>query len=229
MSSAGPPPSKPAREPTRNDGLHRPGGRVNPVSAVCAPSPSTSAESGPRNHPTQKTPGETRESPPWVIRTPPPSLDARHTFRRKRLDPATGAFVVTDEPISGREKLMLLHLESYCRDKSYCWVSNPELADAYGRKQSALHAILKEMEDDGLIWRERSEAGRGKTARVGIILLKRFDPGLPVADHGSLETRTNRGLVSSAMVQASVPEVDDGDQPPVCPGLQFGRFAVREG
>src|SRR4051794_10714464 len=33
-------------------------------------------------------------------------------------------------------------------------------------------------------------------------------------------------MVSSAMVRASVPEADAGDQPPVCPGLLMARFVA---
>jgi DNA-binding Lrp family transcriptional regulator len=109
---------------------------------------------------------------PWVIRTPLDSLDAR-TMTVRDPDGRT-------RPLSVRERLMLLILDGHCRNRSYCWVGNAELAAAYGCEERTLQEILKEMEDDGLLKRVLTD--RGRRGRVGIVLRRRADPDLPVAD-----------------------------------------------
>lgn len=109
---------------------------------------------------------------PWVIRTPVDSLDARAMTVRGP-DGRT-------RPLSVRVRLMLLILDGHCRNRCYCWVGNAELAAAYGCEERTLQEILKEMEDDGLLVRVLTD--RGRRGRVGIILRRRADPGLPVAD-----------------------------------------------
>ena len=108
---------------------------------------------------------------PWVIRTPLDSLDARAMTVR---DPDGRT-----RPLSVRVRLMLLILDGHCRNRSYCWVGNAELAAAYGCEERTLQEILKEMEDDGLLRRVLTD--RGRRGRVGIVLRRRADPELPVA------------------------------------------------
>jgi hypothetical protein len=79
---------------------------------------------------------------------------------------------------------MLLILEGYCWAKAWCWVSNARLADAFGCDQGALRRLLRQMEAAGLIHRVPTEHGR--PGRLGIVLLKRSDPDLPVADRAGL-------------------------------------------
>jgi hypothetical protein len=111
-----------------------------------------------------------------VIRTPLDSLDAR-TMTVRDPDGRT-------RPLSVRQRLMLLLLDGHCRNRCYCWVGNAELAAAYGCEERTLQEILKEMEDDGLLVRVLTV--RGRRGRVGIVLRRRADPGLPVADTDGL-------------------------------------------
>src|SRR4051812_3624416 len=122
-----------------------------------------------------------QERPPdaWTIRVafrPSGMLDARTTHRK-----ANG------KPITPRERLMLQIIEGYARSKCYAWMSTGELAAAYGVDERSAQVILKEMDDDQLIRRVIEDADMPKrpgmryASRVGVILLKRFDPDLPVA------------------------------------------------
>jgi len=120
---------------------------------------------GPSDPPPRKGPG----AGPWVNRVPVDFLDARK-----------------NGGIGHRFGWMLLVLEGYCRARSYCWVGNAELADAFGCKRSALKALLTEMVDKELIHRQMTVEGRGRPDRVGIVLLKRANPDLPVAGPDNL-------------------------------------------
>lgn len=139
----------------------------------------------------------------WVVRIPwrPASvLDARTTHRKP-----------DGRPITGRERLLLLILEGSCRSRCYCWTSNQELADAYGCGPRALQLILREMEDDKLIHRVIEGRGSrevgGMQVRVGIILLRRVDPDLPVADPAAIDdvVALMRAAISFHRAQENAP------------------------
>jgi hypothetical protein len=98
----------------------------------------------------------------WVVRTPVAFLDAR------------------GNPLGHRRGWMLLILESYARSRAWCWVGNRELAEAFGASESTVQGLLRELEAEGLIKRVASPVGQ--PGRLGIILLRRADPDLPVAD-----------------------------------------------
>src|ERR1700722_12189720 len=55
---------------------------------------------------------------------------------------------------------MLLILECYCGDKSYCWPSNKTLALKYGCKVRQVKEILREMQEAGYLWRVAVEPDR---------------------------------------------------------------------
>jgi hypothetical protein len=80
--------------------------------------------------------------------------------------------------------MMLFILEWLCRDKSYCWPSNTELARLYGCTPRQVKTILGEMETLGYLWRVLPEpdARDPRTKRLGIFLHKRLNPDLPVED-----------------------------------------------
>ena len=104
---------------------------------------------------------------PWVVRIPETSIDARAN------------------PVGHRVGWMLVILEKFCRDRCYTWVGNAVLAAAYGCSENALLVLLKEMEsgDAPFIVRVPTERGRpGRPGRVGIILLRRLNPDLPIAE-----------------------------------------------
>jgi hypothetical protein len=119
---------------------------------------------------------------PWRVHVPVSFLDARSTHRRP-----------DGSPISVRERLMLLSLDGICRTKPYCWISNDVLAEAYGCQERGLIDILEEMERDRLIERVRTKAG--KKVRFGIVLLKRADPGQPVANTREAKTAAIEALM----------------------------------
>jgi hypothetical protein len=77
--------------------------------------------------------------------------------------------------------VMLVALESHCRDRSYCWCSNATLAREVGLRPSQARQVLREMEDDGLISRVHVSDRRG-SPRVGIVLHDRIDRDRPVED-----------------------------------------------
>ena len=78
---------------------------------------------------------------------------------------------------------MLLVLERACRDRSYCWNSNASLAALYGAKNSGgFRQLLADMRRDGYIATVPVNPDRPGDGRVGIFLLKRLDPDLPVED-----------------------------------------------
>src|SRR5262245_17619362 len=103
-----------------------------------------------------------RQCPSWVTRAHFDFVDAR------------------TNPMSPRQKLAIMALESYCGDRSYAWVGNRELFKVFGLKKSAGKALIRDLERDGAIRRVLSDSG--KTERTGIILLVRSDPDRPVAD-----------------------------------------------
>ena len=75
--------------------------------------------------------------------------------------------------------MMLFILESLCRSVSYCWPSNALLATMYGCSIRNVKEILREMQEEGYLWRLPVERGSG---RAGIFLHRRLDPDLPVED-----------------------------------------------
>ena len=78
---------------------------------------------------------------------------------------------------------MLLVLERACRDRSYCWNSNASLAALYGAENSGgFRRILADMRRDGYIAMVPVNPDKPGDGRVGIFLLKRLDPDLPVED-----------------------------------------------
>jgi hypothetical protein len=78
---------------------------------------------------------------------------------------------------------MLLVLERACRDRSYCWNSNASLAAMYGAENSGgFRRLLAHMRRDGYIAMVPVNPDRPGEGRVGIFLLKRLDPDLPVED-----------------------------------------------
>jgi hypothetical protein len=99
---------------------------------------------------------------PWVVRVPVDALDHRK-----------------NGGLGHRFGWMLLVLEAYCRDRCFCWAGNAELAAAYGVSPNVLQAILKDMEDAGILRRVPTSCGR--PGRLGIVLFRRANPDLPVA------------------------------------------------
>lgn len=78
---------------------------------------------------------------------------------------------------------MLLVFEGTCRDHSYCWNSNASLAALYGVENSGgFRRLLADMRRDGFIAMVPLNPDRPADGRVGIFLLKRLDPDLPVED-----------------------------------------------
>lgn len=103
----------------------------------------------------------------WVNRVPIDFLDARN-----------------NGGLGHRVGWMLLVLEGYCRARPFCWVGNAELAHAYGCDTGSLKRLLRQMEADGLI--HRIPTAEGRPGRLGIVLLVRANPDLPVADRAGL-------------------------------------------
>ena len=78
---------------------------------------------------------------------------------------------------------MLLVLERACRDRSYCWNTNASLAALYGAENSGgFRRLLAHMHRDGYIAMVPINPDQPGEGRVGIFLLKRLDPDLPVED-----------------------------------------------
>jgi hypothetical protein len=129
------------------------------------------------NIPTSDPPGIAPRR--WFNFIPASSVDARTTHRKP-----------DGEPITVRERYMLLLLEGYCRTKCYTWVSNRELAAAYGCSERTLQQLLEAMEADNLIRRVLDDRGtedrREVWRRTGIVLLKRLNDDLPVAEPGEV-------------------------------------------
>jgi hypothetical protein len=73
----------------------------------------------------------------------------------------------------------LLVLEGRCRARCSCWVGNEDLAQALRLSVRATIRILGELEAEG--WILRIEAPPGQPGRIGILLLRRANPDLPVA------------------------------------------------
>jgi hypothetical protein len=84
--------------------------------------------------------------------------------------------------ISPRHFKMLVILEGFCGDKSYCWPGNRTLAVRYGCKIRQVQDILSEMEAAGILWRRPVDPDRPGSDRAGIFLHKRLDPDRPVED-----------------------------------------------
>ena len=89
---------------------------------------------------------------------------------------------------------VLIALESFCRSESRCWPSNATLASTTGIKgQRSIRRCLAELESTR--WIERRAGGRSD--RMGIVLLRRLDPDLPVEGGGPNgpggEAQTDRG------------------------------------
>jgi hypothetical protein len=167
------------------------------------------------HHDPAASPADPRPSPPrapWVIRTPVDSLDARAMTVRGP-DGRT-------RPLSGRVRLMLLILDGHCRNRCYCWVGNAELAAMYGCEERTLQEILKEMEDDGLLVRVLTD--RGRRGRVGIVLRRRADPTLPVADTdrslalaiASLKDQREAALEQRRVARKTAPPARGKPRPP---------------
>jgi len=127
-------------------------------------------------HPTPRKPSDR----PWVNRVPTDFLDARKN------------------PVGHRFGWTLLVLEGYCRSRCYCWVGNAELAAAVGCALRTLEDQLKGMEAAGIICRVHSDPSSRE--RIGIILLKRANPDLPISGPGADEiaevTRLMRATIA---------------------------------
>jgi hypothetical protein len=95
-------------------------------------------------------------------------------------------------PISDQARMMLGILESYCRMKAFCWVSNKELCFVRGCAPTALRQAMRELEAADIIYRSRSDSQ--KDVRLGIILRKRADLSRPVASTDELLRSAIDGL-----------------------------------
>ena len=141
-----------------------------PISPSTAPGPideGTPASKGRRTKwaaPTRARPPSPRaEKEPWVIRSRADFFDARVN------------------PIKNHHLRMSLIIEAMCGVDCFCFHGNQEVAARYGCNRRHLQTIFKEMEGAKLIFRVEG-VDDDDPDRVGIILLKRSDPDLPVAD-----------------------------------------------
>lgn len=85
---------------------------------------------------------------------------------------------------------MIFVLETFWRDRTYCFPSNATLAAAYGYDLSrpgskvpgSFHRLLRDLERDGWIYRLPVNPGNPSDGRAGIFCHRRLDPDLPVED-----------------------------------------------
>jgi predicted transcriptional regulator len=107
--------------------------------------------------------------------------------------------------LSDRCFRLMVALEIYSRNKPYCWASNARMAKAIRRDPRNVRSILAELERDGWIAREQDP---GPDNRVGIILRKRIDPAMPVADSATEIALARAGLrrIRIALSEARPPD-----------------------
>ena len=77
---------------------------------------------------------------------------------------------------------MLLILEAFWGDKTYCWPSNETLAKKFGCSVSRARQILYEMEDLGYIYLLPADDRKPHGERAGIFAHSRLNPDRPVED-----------------------------------------------
>jgi hypothetical protein len=84
------------------------------------------------------------------------------------------------EPMSDRAWRLLALLEGAARKRAFCFLSNATISRRLRKDPRTIQAILDEMEKTS--WIERVFTVSGRPERAGIILLRRADPNLPVAN-----------------------------------------------
>ena len=100
-----------------------------------------------------------RDPQDWVVRVPANFLDARRTG------------------LSDRGRALVPVLGYFARDKAYCWASLATLGQWTGKDERNVRKILGELEGS---WTRRVYDAPGRL--VGIILLRRAESDMPVAD-----------------------------------------------
>jgi len=111
---------------------------------------------------------------------------------------------------------MLLILEAFWGDKSYCWPSNETLAKKFGCSVSRARQILYEMEDRGYIYLLPADPAKPHGERAGIFAHRRLNPDRPVEDRPPPPEAIDRLWATRAKsLGAGVPLVGIPTTPPV--------------
>jgi Helix-turn-helix domain len=110
---------------------------------------------------------------------------------------------------------MLLILEAFWADKSYCWPSNETLAKKFGCSVSRARQILYEMEDLGYIYLLPADPTKPHGERAGIFAHRRLNPDRPVEDRPPPPEAIDRLWAARARsLGAGVPPCRNSDNPP---------------
>ena len=110
---------------------------------------------------------------------------------------------------------MLLILEAFWGDKTYCWPSNETLAKKFGCSVSRARQILYEMEELGYIYLLPADEGKPHGERAGIFAHSRLNPDRPVEDRPPPPEAIDRLWAARAKsLGAGVPPCRNSDNPP---------------
>ena len=110
---------------------------------------------------------------------------------------------------------MLLILEAFWGDKTYCWPSNETLAKKFGCSLSRARQILYEMEDLGYIYLLPADQRKPHGERAGIFAHYRLNPDRPVEDRPPPPEAIERLWAARAKsLGTGVPPCRNSDNPP---------------
>ena len=130
------------------------------------------------------TASTTSASPATATPTRPSSPTRAWTVR-------VNADFAADGTLTPRQFFLMFILERLWRDRSYCWVSNRELAKLYGcGSVSTVKEILAELVALKII--KRIMTDKGRPGRIGIFALKRLDADRPTDDDATIDDSIDR-------------------------------------
>jgi hypothetical protein len=110
---------------------------------------------------------------------------------------------------------MLLILETFWGDKTYCWPSNQTLAKKFGCSVSRARQILYEMEGRGYIYLLPADPAKPHGERAGIFAHSRLNPDRPVEDRPPPPEAIDRLWAARARsLGTGVPPCRNSDNPP---------------
>ena len=108
---------------------------------------------------------------------------------------------------------MLLILEAFWGDKTYCWPSNETLAKKFGCSVSRARQILYEMEELGYIYLLPADERKPHGERAGIFAHSRLNPDRPVEDRPPLRGHRSPLGRSRQVARCGRPTLSEFRQP----------------
>jgi hypothetical protein len=149
-------------------------------------------------------------------------MNATHTAARPPSKPADRAAPHVRIPVNldvssikPSHLKMLLILEAFWGDKTYCWPSNETLAKKFGCSVSRARQILYEMQELGYIYLLPADPAKPHGERAGIFAHSRLNPDRPVEDRPPPPEAIDRLWAARARsLGTGVPPCRNSDNPP---------------